>query len=158
MGSEPPAPKPPVPEANRRLPPGLKKDTLGRAADATLKNVRSGKKSSLESAADEILKNLRKEDFELYDLVIEYLLDEGYVDDYESAETIIENMSDEWLDEILESKYWIQDAIKKPGALHKQLGVPMGKKISSKKLTAASKKGGKVGRRARLAKTLSKFH
>ena len=49
---------------------------------------------------------------------------------------------------------WIQKAIKKPGALHKELGVPEGKKIPSKKLAAATKKSGKLGKRARLAETL----
>ncbi|MDN7825108.1 hypothetical protein QZN01_20870 [Burkholderia cenocepacia] len=51
-------------------------------------------------------------------------------------------------------KKWIADAIKKPGALHKELGVPAGKKIPAKKLASAAKKGGKVGQRARLAETL----
>lgn len=46
----------------------------------------------------------------------------------------------------------------KKGALHKELGVKAGKKISAKKLNAAAKKGGKEGRRARLAKTLEKLH
>ena len=54
-------------------------------------------------------------------------------------------------------KKWIQEAIKKPGALRKQLGVKAGKTISSKKLQAASKKGGKIGQRARLAMTLKKL-
>jgi hypothetical protein len=49
---------------------------------------------------------------------------------------------------------WIQKAIKKPGALHKELGVPAGKKIPSSKLAAAAKKPGKLGKRARLAETL----
>jgi len=53
---------------------------------------------------------------------------------------------------------WIQEAIKKPGALHKELGVPMGRKIPAKKLSAAAKKGGKIGKRARLAETLKSFH
>jgi hypothetical protein len=53
---------------------------------------------------------------------------------------------------------WIQGAIKHPGALHKQLGVPQGKKIPQKKLAAASEKGGKLGQRARLAQTLAGFH
>jgi hypothetical protein len=52
------------------------------------------------------------------------------------------------------SEKWIQKAIKKPGALHKELGVPQGQKISAKKLTAAAKKPGKLGQRARLAQTL----
>jgi len=49
---------------------------------------------------------------------------------------------------------WIQKAIKKPGALKKELGVPAGKTIPAKKLAAAAKKPGKMGQRARLAKTL----
>jgi len=55
-------------------------------------------------------------------------------------------------------KNWIAGAIKKPGALHKELGVPQGQKIPAKKLAAAAKKGGKEGRRARLAETLKKMH
>jgi hypothetical protein len=54
-------------------------------------------------------------------------------------------------------KNFIAGAIKKPGALHKQLGVPQGKKIPAKKLSKAAKAGGKLGQRARLAKTLSKL-
>lgn len=49
---------------------------------------------------------------------------------------------------------WIQKAIKKPGALRSQLGVKEGEKIPSKKLSAAAKKSGKIGQRARLAQTL----
>jgi hypothetical protein len=49
---------------------------------------------------------------------------------------------------------WIQKAIKKPGALRAELGVPAGKKIPSAKLAAAAKKPGKIGKRARLAETL----
>jgi hypothetical protein len=48
----------------------------------------------------------------------------------------------------------IKKAIKKPGQLHKDLGVPAGKKIPAAKLAAAKKKGGKVGQRARFAATL----
>ena len=53
---------------------------------------------------------------------------------------------------------WIQKAIKKPGALHKELGVSEGKKIPAKKLKAAASKPGKEGQRARLAETLKKMH
>lgn len=53
---------------------------------------------------------------------------------------------------------FIQKAIKKPGALHKALGVKMGKKIPAKKLAEAAKKGGKLGQRARFAETLKKLH
>jgi len=52
---------------------------------------------------------------------------------------------------------WIQGAIKKPGALRQQLGVKEGEKIPAKKLNAAAKEGGKLGQRARLAKTLRGF-
>lgn len=52
---------------------------------------------------------------------------------------------------------WIASAIKKPGALRKSLGVKKGQKIPAKKLNAAAKKGGKLGQRARLAKTLKKL-
>ena len=49
---------------------------------------------------------------------------------------------------------WIKNAIKKPGALHEQMGVPKGEKIPAAKLAAAAKKPGKLGQRARLAETL----
>jgi hypothetical protein len=52
---------------------------------------------------------------------------------------------------------WISAAIKKPGALRKSLHVKKGKKIPASKLNAAAKKGGKLGQRARLAKTLGKL-
>lgn len=55
------------------------------------------------------------------------------------------------------AKNWIQNAIGKPGALHRELGVPVGKKIPKKKINAAAKKGGKLGARARLAKTLGRM-
>jgi len=52
------------------------------------------------------------------------------------------------------AKKWIQKAIKKPGALRKELGAKLGKPIPAAKLAAAAKKPGKVGKRARLAETL----
>jgi hypothetical protein len=55
---------------------------------------------------------------------------------------------------VAEGKKWIQGAIKHPGALHKELGVPAGQKIPAKKLTKAAKAPGKLGQRARLAETL----
>jgi len=53
------------------------------------------------------------------------------------------------------AKNWIAGAIKHPGALHRQLGVPQGKKIPAGKLAKAAQAGGTLGRRARLAQTLS---
>lgn len=51
----------------------------------------------------------------------------------------------------------IKKAIKKPGQLHRDLGVPQGQKIPAKKIAAAAKRGGKVGQRARFAQTLKKI-
>lgn len=56
------------------------------------------------------------------------------------------------------TKNWIRDALGKPGALHKQLGVPIGEKIPSKVLQKAAKAPGKLGQRARLVITLKKMH
>ena len=58
----------------------------------------------------------------------------------------------------MDEKNWIKGAIKKPGALHRDLDVPQGEKIPASKLASAAKKGGKVGQRARLAQTLKKMH
>lgn len=54
---------------------------------------------------------------------------------------------------------WIQAALKKSkkGSLRKALGAKKGQKIPLKKLKSASKKGGKLGQRARMALTLRKF-
>ena len=61
------------------------------------------------------------------------------------------------IQDVTEEK-WIQKAISKPGALHKQLHVPAGEKIPAEKLDVAAEKGGKLGKRARLAKTLKSLH
>jgi hypothetical protein len=53
---------------------------------------------------------------------------------------------------------WIQGAIKHPGALHRELGIPEGQKIPKSKIAKAAKAGGTLGRRARLAETLGKMH
>lgn len=52
---------------------------------------------------------------------------------------------------------WIKGAIKHPGALHRELGVPAGQKIPAGKLAKAAKAGGVEGKRARLAQTLGKL-
>ena len=53
-------------------------------------------------------------------------------------------------------KFWIGEALAnaKPGALHRQLHVAIGKKIPARTLEAAAGKAGKLGKRARLAITL----
>jgi len=55
-------------------------------------------------------------------------------------------------------EHWIAGAIKHPGALHKELHVPEGKKIPAKKLKAAEhSKNPKLKKRANLAETLKKM-
>jgi len=51
----------------------------------------------------------------------------------------------------------IKKAIKKPGALRSALGIKAGKKIPASKLNKAAKASGKLGQRARFAKTLKGF-
>lgn len=55
------------------------------------------------------------------------------------------------------SKNFIAGAIKHPGALREELHIKKGKTIPAKKLKAAEKKGGLLGKRARLAETLKKL-
>lgn len=52
---------------------------------------------------------------------------------------------------------WIKGAVKKPGALHKEMGVPQGKKIPAGKLAKAAQQPGILGQRARLAETFKGF-
>ena len=59
----------------------------------------------------------------------------------------------------MEKEKWIAGAIKKPGALHKALGVAKGKKIPESKLKKAEhSKNPKTAKRAKLAETLKSFH
>jgi hypothetical protein len=55
------------------------------------------------------------------------------------------------------AKYWIQKAIKKPGALRRTAGVKKGQKIPLEQLKELAKKAGTTGRRARLALILRRF-
>jgi hypothetical protein len=52
---------------------------------------------------------------------------------------------------------WIGKAIKKPGALHEDLGIAKDKTIPARTLAKAAKKSGKVGERARLAEKMRDF-
>ena len=58
---------------------------------------------------------------------------------------------------VKKKKLDIKKAIKKPGALRKSLGVKKGEKIPASKLNKAAKAKGKLGQRARFAKTLAKL-
>jgi hypothetical protein len=53
---------------------------------------------------------------------------------------------------------WIGEMHMKKGALHKEMGIPEGKKIPEGRLKKAEHAGGKLGKRARLAETLKGFH
>lgn len=55
------------------------------------------------------------------------------------------------------TKKWIQEAIKKPGALRATLKVKAGETIPAKALEKAASAPGKTGQRARLAQTLKKM-
>jgi hypothetical protein len=55
------------------------------------------------------------------------------------------------------AKLNIKKAIKKPGALHAELGIPKSQKIPAATLNKAAKAKGKLGQRARFAKTLKGF-
>lgn len=56
-------------------------------------------------------------------------------------------------------EHWIAGAIKHPGALHRELGVPQGEKIPAKKLAKAKHSDNPLLRkRANLASTLGKMH
>ena len=54
-------------------------------------------------------------------------------------------------------KNWIAAATKNVGGLHRSLGIQAGKPIPKGKITEAAKKGGKVGKQARLALVLARF-
>ncbi len=56
------------------------------------------------------------------------------------------------------NKNWIAGAIGKPGALHRQLGVPEQDKIPDAAVDKAAMMPGVLGKRARLAKTLKGFN
>jgi hypothetical protein len=53
---------------------------------------------------------------------------------------------------------WIAGAIKHPGKLHRELGVPQGEKIPAKKMAKAAKsKSPTIRKEVALAKTLKKM-
>lgn len=57
------------------------------------------------------------------------------------------------------AKKWLKGAVKHPGALHKDLGVPEGEKIPADKLEAATHSDNPtVAKRAHLAETMKGFH
>lgn len=55
------------------------------------------------------------------------------------------------------AKNWIKGAIKRPGQLHRDLGIAQGKKIPVKTLRRAAAGDGKTAQRARLAITLRRM-
>lgn len=56
-------------------------------------------------------------------------------------------------------KNWIAGAVKRPGQLHRDLGIAQGKKIPAKKLEAAAhSRNPKVRQRAQFAKNMHEIH
>jgi hypothetical protein len=72
------------------------------------------------------------------------LMDSGV--DFDSAVELVKQASGDWM----------EHAVKHPGALHEELGIPEGKKIPASTLARAAKAGGKLGMRARLAEQFKK--
>jgi hypothetical protein len=125
MGSKAPE-KQEAPEANRRLHPKLRRDTLGSAADRALKTeaidvgadagatisdfVHSksktfkgdSKKQRIKRALGAYYAAQKEETENIYDYVIEALVDADFAQDYETAENMFEHMSDEFVAVILE--------------------------------------------------------
>lgn len=54
-------------------------------------------------------------------------------------------------------KNWIKSAVKKPGQLHRDLGVSPNKPIPPSEVRAAAKGGGKTAQRARFALNMAKI-
>jgi hypothetical protein len=57
----------------------------------------------------------------------------------------------------MSKRRWIQEALKKRGALHRQLGVPEREPIPFSMLVEHEHDPGRLGRRIRLAETLRKI-
>ena len=55
-------------------------------------------------------------------------------------------------------KNFIKKAIRRPGALHRALGVPQGKRIPLADIEKASHAPGRLGREARFAQTLASLN
>lgn len=57
----------------------------------------------------------------------------------------------------MKNNHWIAASHIKKGGLHRSLGVPEGKRIPKSKIAKAAKRGGKIGKQARLAETFAKM-
>ena len=57
-----------------------------------------------------------------------------------------------------DGEHWIQRSIKRPGALHRALGIPLDQKIPLDRLQKAAKAPGRLGRQAREALTLRRLN
>jgi hypothetical protein len=90
------------------------------------------------------------EELEVADEIIDSLCE-----DSDLSEDLVEAVLSE---EEKKKKKWIQKAIEKEGSLRKSLKTKEGKNIPVSKLKSAAKKGGKMGKRARLALTLRKLN
>jgi hypothetical protein len=84
------------------------------------------------------------------------------INDQDIIENLLEELfSDEdlhLLEAAIKKKKWIKKGIKKEGSLRKAMKTKKGETIPVSKLEKAAKKGGKMGKRARLALTLKKIN
>lgn len=128
---------------------------LGDTKSPTQKQEIQGKLSRALQSLSNLKKQMgvKKEGYERISKNMGYTKDQTIPSEYkEDGSGILATKEDEKLAEAEEK--WIQKAVKKPGQLHKDLGVPQGEKIPQAKLKSAAEKSGKVGQRARLALTL----
>jgi hypothetical protein len=107
--------------------------------------------SFIQSLVETYEANLLAEEVEAW---VNQLVEKGY----DLSEYTWDDMVDYYFSEATKPEKWIQGAIKHPGKLHRDLGIPQDTKIPAGKLNAAAKKKGAIGKEARLAKTLKSFN
>jgi hypothetical protein len=133
--------------------------------------LNEGKKAKKDYDGDGKVESAKDEYFGSKDKAIKKAMSKKSIKEYydsdevELVEELLESVFDDEDLELIEAiliekkeKKWIQKAIKKEGSLRQSLKVKSGKNIPAAKLEKAAKKGGKMGKRARLALTLRKLN
>ena len=96
-----------------------------------------------------------------YEHIKEQLMESGKSEEEakeEAARTVNKQRAEHGETKSSDKKHWIQDAVKKPGQLHKDLGVPEGEKIPADKLEEAEHSDSKkVRERAQFAENMKKI-
>lgn len=133
--------------------------------------LEEAKKAKKDYDGDDKLESAKDEYFGSKDKAIKKAMGKKSIKEYydsdevDIVEELLESVFDDEDLELIEAilmekkeKKWIQKAIKKEGSLRKSLKTKSGKNIPVAKLEKAAKKGGKMGKRARLALTLRKLN